>query len=149
MRRRNGCLAITAMLGKGTANWGILSAAGARLRFPDGMAGNRILEIWDHSTGRATARSRTTRSSPARRAFFPSSGAEVERKQLMIAHPSRDEQNPGSVRNAPGAWLPQRGTSPGRAYGPFVLWMPQLFVEYGFWAPAKGPRCTTSLSESR
>jgi hypothetical protein len=39
------CLGIGAMFGKGAANWGILRAAGCRLRFPDGMVGNRILEI--------------------------------------------------------------------------------------------------------
>ncbi|MEJ7728289.1 MAG: hypothetical protein WKG00_03660 [Polyangiaceae bacterium] len=39
------CLAIGAMLGKGVLNWGILRLAGTRLKFPDGMVGNRILEI--------------------------------------------------------------------------------------------------------
>jgi hypothetical protein len=62
-------------------------------------------------------------------AFFPLPGPSFDLRQLAVAAPSPNAQNPGAVSNAPNTYL---SATPERAYGPFALFTPHLFLESSF-----------------
>jgi hypothetical protein len=63
-------------------------------------------------------------------AFSPLDGPDFEARQLWVLGVSSKPSNHGSASNAKKMALPQSGSE--RAYGPFLLWTPQVSAAYEF-----------------